>query len=223
MKVFDSIEQRIRARCKQYLHSQRAEDDADEEKAAMFQVAQARPTQPPPQPQQAQQPQQPQNRGNERRKRSHSNDRCFFCCLMGHRMNECLDYRHLQALQRKQRQEQRRQMHSGIMPHGHQMQGSQLGDSPSPYEPLQLTPMANAVGYQQSQAGVSPGSHAQQSMIFPSQLSAIGSVYGMPSPSMQQIPTEVQNLRDQVAMLQQELQALQGPTGLTGGGQTRMY
>jgi hypothetical protein len=31
MKVFDSNEQRIRARCKQYLHSQRAEDNANEE------------------------------------------------------------------------------------------------------------------------------------------------------------------------------------------------
>jgi hypothetical protein len=143
---------------------------------------------------------------------------------MGHRMNECLDYRHLQALQRKQRQEQRRQVHSAIMPHAHQMQGSQIGHSPqTPYQPLQLRPMANAVGYQQSQGGVSPGSHAQQSMIFPSQLYAIGSVYGMPSPSMQHLPSEVQNLRDQVAMLQQELQALQGPSGLPGGGHTRMY
>jgi hypothetical protein len=60
-------------------------------------------------------------------------------------------------------------------------------------------------------------------MIFPSQLSTIGSVHGMPSPSMQQIPTEVQNLRDQVAMLQQELKALQGPSGLPGGGHARMY
>jgi hypothetical protein len=160
VKLFDSIEQRIRARCKQYLHSQRAEDNADEEKAAMFQVEQARPTQPPPQTQQShqpQQPRQPQHYDNERKKR----DRCFFCGLMGHRMNECLDYRHLQALQRKQRQEQRRQVHSAIMPHDHQMQGSQIGHSrQTPYEPLQLRPMANAVGYQQSQGGVSPGSHA---------------------------------------------------------------
>jgi hypothetical protein len=49
MKVFDNIEQRIRARCKQYLHSQRAEDNADEEKAAMFQVGQEGLPQPPPQ------------------------------------------------------------------------------------------------------------------------------------------------------------------------------
>jgi hypothetical protein len=115
-------------------------------------------------------------------------------------------------------------MQSANMSHGHQMQGPQLGHSPQTlYEPLQLRPMANAVGYQQSQEGISPGSHAQQSTIFPSQLSAMGSVYGMPSPSMQQIPTEVQNLRDQVAMLQQELKALQGPSGSPGGGHARMY
>jgi hypothetical protein len=83
--------------------------------------------------------------------------------------------------------------------------------------------MANAIGYQESQGGIDPGHPAQQPMIFPSQLSAIGSVYGMPSPSMQQIPNEVQNLRDQVAMLQQELQALPGRSGMPGGGHTRMY
>jgi hypothetical protein len=40
---------------------------------------------------------------------------------------------------------------------------------------------------------------------------------------MHQSPTEMQDLRDQVARLQQQLQALQGPSDLPGGGHARMY
>jgi hypothetical protein len=83
-------------------------------------------------PQQPQSPKQPQTYGDERRKRDHSNDQCFFCNLKGHRIVDFPDYEHLQALQRKKRQEKPTKMQQGafMQHHHHQMQGLREGYSP---------------------------------------------------------------------------------------------
>jgi hypothetical protein len=144
---------------------------------------------------------------------------------MGHRKNDCQDFKHLKALQRRQRQVERMQMQrSAFRHHQHHMQGLQMGHNPqTPYAPMQVRPMANTVGYPQSQVSGVPGSQILPPTIFPAQLSAMGSVYGMPSPSMQQSTTEMQTLRDQLARLQQQLQALQGQEDLPGGEHARMH
>jgi hypothetical protein len=102
MLLFTTIEQRIRARCKQFLHSIREVENADEEKAAMFQAAQEQLPPPPP----IHPPQQHQQRGRTpaNQKRDRNDDQCHFCGLMGHWKSECPDFRQHQAQQRQQRQ-----------------------------------------------------------------------------------------------------------------------
>jgi hypothetical protein len=103
----------------------------------------------------------------------YSNDQCYFCGLIGHRKNDCPDFKHLQAMQRRQRHEERKQMQrSAFRHHHHQMQGLQVGNSPQTwYAPMQMRPMANAVGYPQSQIGGGARSQIiQPTIIQPSYL-----------------------------------------------------
>jgi hypothetical protein len=85
------------------------------------------------------------------------------------------------------------------------------------------------MGYMPSQQSMGAGfqghasTHQHASQLSHPQQLVLGSAYGMPSPSMQLILTEIQDLRDQVARLQQQLQAMEGPSDLPGGGHARMY
>jgi hypothetical protein len=173
---------------------------------------------------------QPQQVATTQQKRDRREYQCHYCGLMGHWNNECADFKLHRANQQRQSQAERKQMrmqmqrmHRGQLPPF--MHGAQ-----TPLEPIQLGPRAKMMGYTPSQQSMGAGFQGQSSTLqHQSQLSqppqsVIDSAYGMPSPSMQQTQgSEVQSLRDQVAILQQQLQSLQAPSDLPGGGHATMY
>jgi hypothetical protein len=217
MSVFTTIDQRIRARCKQYLSSMQATEASEEDKAAMYNVQQDAQERAQPK-----QPANPQKSPKPQQKRDRSNDQCNYCGLMGHWKNECPDFRQHRANQQRLRRDERKMRNQMQLQHmNHRGQPAFIPGPQTPQFPLQLAPMANMMGYVPSQSVVGMGFQDQMSA---SQQSAMGSVYNMQSPSLQQSSTiEIQNLRDQVSMLRQQLQSMQGPCDLPGGGHARMY
>jgi hypothetical protein len=158
MTLFTEIEQRIRARCKQYLHSMQEGKEPEEDKAAMYNVQDDKklPQANSGQPHQKAQPQQ---------KRDRSEDQCHYCGLMGHWKNECPDFKLHRANQQRQRKAERQQMRMQ-MQHTYRgqmqpfMQGAQ-----TPRGPIQLGPRVNMMGYMPSQHSMGAGFQGHASTL----------------------------------------------------------